>query len=189
MKRFEQVILIVTFLGFSWLAMQAVHELSHVIGAWVTGAKITKVALHPCIISRTDLGYNPYPLIVVWAGPIIGSALPLLAFLVAKACRLADIYLFRFFAGFCLVANGYYIALGHAEGGADTAVMMMHGSPRWVMVFFGILTASLGLYLWHRQGIYFALGEANGKVNRRAVIVSVSLFMAITVVELIINRI
>ncbi len=34
-KRFEQAILIVTFLAFCWLAMQAVHELGHVVGAWV----------------------------------------------------------------------------------------------------------------------------------------------------------
>ena len=167
--------------------MQAVHEFGHVIGAWATGAKITKVALHPCIISRTDLGYNIQPLVVVWAGPIIGSILPLLAFLVAKACRSRGVYLFRFFAGFCLIANGVYIAFAPAEGGADTAVMMLHGSPRWVMVLFGLLTAPLGLYLWHRQGIYFGLGEANGKVSRQAVIVSASLLVAIAGVELIIN--
>jgi hypothetical protein len=187
MKRLEQVILIVTFFGFSWLAMQAIHEFGHVVGAWTTGAEIIKVALHPCIISRTDIGYNPNPLVVVWAGPIIGAALPLLVFLVAKTYHFSAIYLFRFFAGFCLVANGYYIALCPAKDGADTAVMMLHGSPRWVMILFGLITAPLGLYLWHRQGLYFGLGEANGKVNRRAAIVSASLFVAIAGVELIIN--
>ena len=187
MKRLEQVILIVTFFGFSWLAMQAVHEFGHVVGAWMTGAEITKVVLHPCIISRTDLGYNPHPSVVVWAGPIIGSVLPLWAFLVAKVCRSPGIYLFRFFAGFCLIANGIYIAFSPAEGGADSGVMILHGSPRWVMILFGLLTAPLGLYLWHRQGVFFGLGEAKGKVDRRAVIVSALVFLVIAGVELAIN--
>lgn len=187
MKRLEQVILIVTFFGFSWLAMQAMHELGHVFGTWTTGAEITKVALHPCIISRTDIGYNPHPSVVVWAGPIIGSVLPLLTFLVAKICRSPGVYLFRFFAGFCLIANGIYIAFSPAEGGADSGVMMLHGSPRWGMVLFGLLTAPLGLYFWHRQGPHFGLGEAKGKVSRQAVIVSALLLVAIAGVELIIN--
>ena len=42
MKRIEQAILIATFLGFSWLAMQAVHELGHVVGAWLTRAEVTR---------------------------------------------------------------------------------------------------------------------------------------------------
>ena len=100
MKRFEQATLIISFIAFSWLAMQVVHELGHVVAAWLTKAEITKVALHPCIVSRTDIGHNPHPSIVVWAGPIVGAALPLLAFLVAKVCRAPGVYLFRFFAGF-----------------------------------------------------------------------------------------
>ena len=55
MKRIDQGVLIVTFLGFCWLAMQGFHELGHVFGAWVTGGEVVKVALHPTIISRTDL--------------------------------------------------------------------------------------------------------------------------------------
>ena len=187
MKRIEQTILIATFFAFSWLAMQAVHEFGHVVGAGLSKAEVIKVALHPCIISRTDLGHNPHPSVVVWAGPIIGSVLPLLAFLVATVCRFPGVYLFRFFAGFCLIANGVYLAFGPADGAADTGVMMQHGSPRWTMVLFGILTAPFGLYLWHRQGRHFGLGEAKGKVSRQAAIVSASLLVAIAGVELIIN--
>jgi len=32
MKRLDQIVLIGTFIGFSWLAMQVVHELGHVLG-------------------------------------------------------------------------------------------------------------------------------------------------------------
>ena len=187
MKRVEQVILIVTFVGFSWLAMQAVHESGHVVGAWVTGAEVTRVVLHPFTTSRTDLGRNPHPLAVVWAGPIAGAVLPLLAFVAARASGAPGVYLFRFFAGFCLVANGGYIAFGPSEGLADTGVMILHGSPRWALVVFGIFTAPLGLYLWHRQGRHFGLGDANGRVSRQAVIVSVSLLLATAGMEMVVN--
>jgi hypothetical protein len=187
MKRIDQTILIVTFLAFSWLAMQGVHEFGHVVGAWLTNAEIIKVVLHPWIISRTDIGHNPHPLVVVWAGSVLGSVLPLLAFLIAKVCRAPGVYLFRFFAGFCLIANGVYIAFGPVNGAGDPGVMMQHGSARWVTILFGILTAPLGLYFWHRQGKYFGLGEAKGKVNRHAAIISAMMFVAIVAVELIIN--
>lgn len=167
--------------------MQAVHEFGHVVGAWLTRADVIKVALHPCIISRTVLGYNPHPSVVVWGGPLIGSLLPLLVFFMARICRLPGIYLFRFFAGFCLLANGIYIAFFPGDGAVDTGIMMQYGSPRWLMVVFGILTAPLGLYIWHRQGKHFGLGEAKGRVNRHAAIVSAALLIAIAGVELIVN--
>ncbi len=72
MKRLSQILLIVSFIGFSWLAMQAVHEAGHVLVARLTGGKVIKVALHPLIVSRTDLGENPHPLAVVWGGPLVG---------------------------------------------------------------------------------------------------------------------
>jgi hypothetical protein len=73
----RQMVLITTTILSSWLGVQAVHELGHVAGAWITGGGVAKVVLSPLTISRTDLADNPYPLIVVWAGPIIGSLLPL----------------------------------------------------------------------------------------------------------------
>jgi len=187
MKRIGQIVLIVTFLGFSWLAMQAVHESGHVLGAVMSGGAVSKVVLYPFAFSRTDLSRNPHPLLVVWAGPLAGTSLPLLAFLVARCLRWPNVYLFRFFAGFCLIANGVYIAFGPSEGGADTAVMLSHGTPRWTMMAFGILSALFGLYLWHRQGPHFGLGEAKGNVDRRAVIASAALFAAITLAELVAN--
>jgi hypothetical protein len=130
--RIPQMILIGTFIPFCWLAMQVVHELGHVFVAWMTKAEVTKVAFHPLIFSRTDLAENPHPLAVVWGGPLFGSLLPLLAFGVASISRLPGVYLFRFFAGFCLVANGVYIGTGWLiANGADPGVMLENGSPTW----------------------------------------------------------
>src|SRR6266481_7481753 len=98
-KRIPQILLIGTFIPFCWLAMQVVHELGHVLLAWATKGEVTKVALHPLIISRTDLSENPRPLAVVWGGPILGCLISLAAFGAASISRMAGVYLFRFFAG------------------------------------------------------------------------------------------
>src|SRR5262245_57017457 len=110
MKRLRQGLLIVATLLASWLGMQQVHELGHVIGAGLTGGRVARVVLHPLTISRTDLADNPHPLLVVWAGPVLGALLPLLLW--AAVARLPGAFLVRFFAGFCLVANGVYIGCG-----------------------------------------------------------------------------
>jgi hypothetical protein len=186
-RRLEQATLIVSFLILSWMAMQAVHELGHILAARATGAEIIKVYLHPLIISSTEIGENPHPIIQVWAGPVFGALLPFLAFLVAKTFRIPGLYLFRFFAGFCLIVNGVYIAFGPSTGGADTAIMMEQGTPRWIMVLFGLATAPLGLYLWHRQGPHFGLGESHGRVKRNAIVASVALCLSIIAAELLAN--
>ncbi len=179
MKRLDQIILIGTFIGFSWLAMQAVHELGHVLGAVATGGQVTKVALHPCTISRTDVHPNPLPLTVVWAGPSLGVLIPLAVLLLARIIRVPGIFLYRFFAGFCLVANGIYIGLGSIQALADAGDMLRHGSSRWQLILFGLLTVTLGLYLCHGLGPCFGLGKAKGEVSRPAAIVSLSLFAAV----------
>jgi hypothetical protein len=46
MTRLHQALLIGTLLPLRWLAMMAVHELGHVVGAVATGGKVEKVVLH-----------------------------------------------------------------------------------------------------------------------------------------------
>jgi hypothetical protein len=185
MKRLEQVILIVSFIPFSWLAMQAVHELGHVLGALVSGGEVASVILHPLTISCTILSRNPKPLLVVWAGPVIGVAIPLFVFLIAKTFRIPGTYLFRFFAGFCLVANGAYIGLGAFSGLADAGDMLRHGSYKWHLILFGLIAFSIGLYLWNGLGPKFGLGKEKGEVSRPAAYVSLALFIILSAVEII----
>ncbi len=188
MRRVPQILLIVTFIIFSWLAMQVVHETGHVLAARLTGAEVTKVALHPLIMSRTDVVDGAHPLVVVWAGPLVGSVLPLLLFGLAAGFRSPGTYLFRFFAGFCLVANGVYIGVGHfLADGADPYVMLENGSPRWLLVVFGAVAFPLGLFHWHRQGTHFGLGNARGNVNLQATCISAALLVALISAELIRN--
>ena len=186
-KRFPQVVLIGTFIGFSWLAMQVVHELGHVGGGLATGGRIAKVVLYPLTISQTDMGLNPHPLIEVWSGAIVGAILPLAVFLIAAWFRCPAVYLFRFFAGFCLVANGAYLGIGSLEGIGDAGSLLACGARQWQLILFGIATAPLGLYLWPRLGTHFGLGEARGKVSRAAAIVSLCLFAAVVGVEVLVR--
>src|SRR5262245_37834095 len=95
--------------------MQAVHEAGHVLGARLTGGRVERVVLHPLTISRTELAENPQPLVVAWAGPVFGATAPILFWAAARLMRLPGAFVLRFFAGFCLLANGLYIGVGSFE--------------------------------------------------------------------------
>ncbi len=166
-QRLPQFVLIGSLLLACWLGMQAVHELGHVLGAWATGGRVAQVVWHPLTISRTDLAHNPQPLVVVWAGPVVGVVLPLLMWGVAAVARMPGTYVLRFFAGFCLAANGLYIAGGSFDEVGDCGVMLQHGSEHWHLWLFGAVTVPLGLVLWHGQGAHFGLGTAKGQVEPR----------------------
>jgi hypothetical protein len=165
-SRLHQVVLILSTLLGSWLGMQAVHEFGHILAAWLTGGSVATVVLHPLTISRTDLAHNPHPLIVVWAGPVVGAAVPLLLWGLAAAARLPGTFVLRFFAGFCLLANGLYIGAGSFDRIGDCGEMLRQGSEPWQLWLFGLVTAPAGLWLWHEQGQHFGLGSAGGRVSR-----------------------
>jgi hypothetical protein len=166
MKRVHQFLLIASTLAGSWLGMQAVHELGHVLTCWLTGGSVARVVLHPLTISRTDYASNPAPLTTVWAGPLVGVLLPLAIWGLSAAVRIRGAFVLRFFAGFCLIANGAYIAGGATSAVGDCGEMLRHGSPLWLLWLFGLATVSAGLWLWSGQGKYFGLGEARGTVDR-----------------------
>lgn len=132
----------------------AVHELGHVLGAYVTGGQVEIVVLYPLAISRTDVSPNPHPAIVVWLGPIIGCLLPLAVMLsVPKQLQVLR-KIAEFFAGFCLIANGTYISFGTFNSIGDCGEMLRTGTPSWVMLVFGVVAISTGLTLWHRLGSF-----------------------------------
>lgn len=145
-------------LGLSWLGMMASHELGHALGAWLTGGTVQRVVVPALGFSRTDVQPNPSPGIVVWAGPTLGVLLPVaLWFCATQWPRQPLEKPLRFFAGFCLVANGAYLALGTFDRVGDVGVMLEHGTPTWALWCFGIITAPLGFTLWHGLGPRFGL--------------------------------
>lgn len=152
-----QGLFVACFLAWSWLAMQGVHELGHVVGALTSGGHVHRVIWHPTTISRTDVTNSTSPLWVVWAGPLLGTALPTIATALLSRVRGVWSWSGRAFAGFCLIANGAYLAAGAVEKIGDAAELLRDGCPPLVIWLFGITATGGGLFCWHTLGPGFGL--------------------------------
>lgn len=170
MNRGPQLLLFAASGAFCWLGMQAVHEFGRVLHAWWSGGGVVRVVLHPLTISRTDVSPNPNALFVVWGGPFWGCVLPVAAWATANRLVSRFRHLFAFFAGFCLVANGAYIASGCAVPVGDAADLLRLGTPAAALALWGLPVFAAGLWFWHGLGPHFGLGPASGAVDRCAVI-------------------
>ena len=168
-----RITFLVSLLTAAWLWMQIVHELGHVFGAWLTSGTVQHVELHPLTISRTDVQGSTQPL--------VGCLLPLLAWWILVELKSSVAFLLRFFAGFCLLANGVYLAAGSFDGVGDCGDLLRHGAPIWSLWLFGLITVPPGLYLWHEQGRLFGFG-AKGEVVSPAIKYGIIALAVITVV-------
>jgi hypothetical protein len=171
------LLLIATTIALSWLLMMAVHELGHVLHAWFSGGVVQRVVLHPLSISRTDVAPNPHPQFVAWGGAIWGALIPLGLLGVGSYLIPKYRFLLAFFAGFCCLANGLYLAAGSFTGAGDAGVLLRHGAATWQLVLFGLPLCAVGLWLWNGLGASFGYGPAAGNVDRRLIM---SLALALT---------
>ena len=183
----HQAVLVFSTLLGSWLGMQAAHESGHVIGALLTGGHTATVVLYPLTISHTEMIDNPHPSVVVWAGPLVGVMLPLVLWGLLAVTGVPGEFVARFFAGFCLIANGAYLGVGSLIGAGDCGEMLRHGSPVTVLWVFGAVAAPLGLWLWSGQGSNFGLGDAHGKVSRRVAYGSLVICSLLVLLGLIVD--
>lgn len=147
----------------SFYAMEAVHEAGHVLFAWISGGTVRKVVLLPWELSRTELATNPHPLFVAWGGVVCGMLLPLLLWLAFR--RAACAHILRFFAGFCLVANGIYLGFGAFLRAGDCRELLMYGTPFFLLPLIGFSAAAAGFALWNGLGKRFGLSEENSTVR------------------------
>jgi len=184
MERFFQLLLITSLIALSWLSFMVVHEFGHVATAWLSGGSVSHVVLHPMQISWTAFARNPHPQLVAWGGPVIGSLLPLGLLAAARTLRSPGLYLFRFFAGFCLAANGLYLLVDAFERGGDGGTLLRNGASQWQLFAFAALATPVGFWLWHGLGQHFGLGEAHGRVSRGAAITSACLLAFVVAMEL-----
>jgi hypothetical protein len=185
--RWRQGAFIVCFFLWCWLAMMVVHEGGHVLAAWSTGATVERVVLHPLTISRTDLGENPHPLVVSWAGAVVGCLLPVLAWLILRSLRLAVAPFARFFAGFCLVANGVYLGMGAWTGDGDAGDLINFGAPVWQLFIFGCAAVSCGLWCWHGLGPTFGGKGYHAQITWRAVLMAASALVVTVMAEVFLS--
>ena len=171
-----------------WLLMQMVHESGHVLVAWATGGTIEKLDLHPLHISTTYVWPNPRPLIVTWAGPIAGTVLPLVAWSIVRNVKPGWAALLRYFAGFCLIANGAYLGSIYWIRVGDAADLLALGTPPTVLILFGIVTVVAGFACWNGTG--HALGWSLGSpapTKKQLIPASVAL-LVVAGVELLVFR-
>ncbi len=185
MNRFFQVLLILSIVALSSLGMMAVHEFGHVLAAWTSGGSVQHVYLHPLALSHTVLAVNPSPLYVVWGGPVFGCLIPLLLLGCVRIFAQPYTYLAAFFAGFCLIANGAYLAGEVFYGGNtldDGAVILKQGGAVWQLLLFTLATVAFGLWMLNGLGKHFGLSkdESRGTVDRNlAIVIAVILFLVI----------
>jgi len=137
----------------SWLGMLAVHELGHVLHAVVSGGRVERVNFPLLGFSQTIVHPNPHEQFVVWGGLLWGAALPAMGAAIIWMVRRRVPEWLKFFAGFCLIANGGYMAVGwvHRDSGADPAELRRLGAPVWPMIAIGAAMISAGLATWHRS--------------------------------------
>jgi hypothetical protein len=124
------------------------------------------MVLHPLQISWTTFARNPHPQLVAWGGAFWGALLPVVFLMTARLLRSPGLYLFRFFAGFCLIANGLYFLVDSFGRGGDGGTLIHSGAAQWELLLFGAIATPLGFWLWHGLGPYFGLGAAHGRVSR-----------------------
>jgi hypothetical protein len=180
-ERAWQGLMVAALLPLCWLGMMAVHEFGHVAALWATGGTVAKVVLHPLTISRTDAGLDPHPVPVIWAGPFAGVVLPLAAAALARMFPFAGSHLLRFFAGFCLIANGCYLGVGFFDPVGDARELLRLGVPAWQLGLFGCVCVPLGLYLWHGQAKHFQ----RENVSRASAIALCTLLVVVVTIEML----
>lgn len=144
----------------SWYAMMLVHEFGHMLHAWVSGGVVSHLEFGLFEFSRTDFTHNPHPLFVAWGGAIWGCLIPLAIVAASSWLGRHARWAARFFAGFCLIANGAYLGTGWTLMAGDAGDLVRLGSQPWRLVVFGVVTAGVGLYLWH------GLGRRTGSAGR-----------------------
>ncbi len=103
------------------------REQGHVLCAWAGGERVDRAVLHPLTSSRTDASHDRHPLLVAWGGPFLGVLLPLDSLVATERVRSRRSYLFRFFAGFCLIANGASQGVGSFDGVGDAGDLLGYG--------------------------------------------------------------
>jgi hypothetical protein len=180
-ERLPQIVLIFTFLPLSWYGMMAVHELGHVIGGVIGGGRVLLVRLPLLGFSETVVD-TPRPLVERAAGPVVGALLPVAGWGVMQLLQWPGRMLARWFAGFCLIANGAYLGVGWIIRAGDAGDLMFLGAPVAALIAFGMLTTALGLLLWHNSGRAFGLGDKPTPVSPRAALGSTLLLLAIVTV-------
>ena len=136
----------------AWCIMVTTHELGHVVGGWLGGGTLVELEIRPWHLPHSRFAPDPYPLVTLWMGPVLGVVVPL---------GLASVLRYRWtwlVAHFCLLANGMYLATAWFTGDRwlDTPRLLDAGAWPISIVGYCALTIGLGYRGFRRDCIDFA---------------------------------
>ena len=131
--------------------MTFTHEAGHILGGWCCGGTLTEADLLPWHLPYSFFNPDPYPLITLWCGPMLGVIVPIL---IALMLRHDWAWLV---AHFCILANGAYIATAWFSGDPqlDTPKLLQHGAHPMTIMIYCVLTIVAGYIGFRRYCIRF----------------------------------
>ena len=134
------VVRTVFFIGtilLSWCVMIETHEVGHIVGGWLSGASLRDWQLWPWELPYSFFDPDPHPLITLWAGPVLGSIVPLA---IAMVFHNEWIWLI---ANFCVLANGLYLALAWGAGGSSLDTQRLLAAGAWPISIVGFCLVTI----------------------------------------------
>jgi len=136
----------------SWFVMTLTHELGHIVGGTCCGGSLQSDDLLPWHFPYSIFEHDPFPLVTLWAGLIIGVLVPIAFAMISQRDWI------WFIANFCVLANGVYIATAWISGDRflDTQKLLEHGSSPIAIAAYCLLTIGFG-YARFRESCIQAL--------------------------------
>ena len=132
--------------------MTFTHETGHIIGGTCCGGSLKSADLLPWHLPYSIFEPDPFPLVTLWAGLVIGVLAPVGVALVIQRDWM------WFIANFCVLANGAYIATAWFSGDRylDTPKLLEHGASPIAIAVYCLLTIGFG-YVGFRRSCVSAL--------------------------------
>lgn len=143
----NRVLKFVVLLGGSWCVMTFVHESGHIVCGYASGGALQDADLIPWHLPYSIFAPDPYPLVTLWGGPMLGVIIPLTVALFIRKDWM------WFIANFCMLANGAYIAAAWLSGDRylDTPKLLEHGAHPIPIALYCLLTIGFGYVGFRRQ--------------------------------------
>jgi hypothetical protein len=135
--------------------MTFTHEMGHIIGGTCCGGSLRSADLLPWHLPYSIFEPDPFPLVTLWAGLLIGVLVPVVFAMIFQRDWM------WFIANFCVLANGAYIATAWFSGDRylDTPKLLEHGASPITIAIYCLLTIGFG-YVGFRRSCMSALRES-----------------------------
>jgi hypothetical protein len=136
----QRMFLFVILLLVSWSVMTFTHEMGHILAGWASGGTLHHAEVWPWTLPHSHFDPDPYPLVTLWGGPVLGALMPLL---LAALLRQSWAW---FVAHFCLLANGSYLAIAWYTGESylDTPRLLAAGAWPVSIASYCLVTLTIG---------------------------------------------